>query len=220
MNRTEGVLISLYSDILAYASAKVSEYGLNDCDTLDIVSAAYLRAQLKVARQKCRRNRAELLKSIAWCETMDELKRRSTWQERMWQEAVRLDAPVEGDDPEGDEESLAAEGAFASDDGRYAAALGCLDEPCEEPVPSWIVDFRRRYELERRMPRKIIDALKKTPDHEKVRRRFSLSRGEFYKILKKVQMRFDPVFIGYHAWLAEKLTRECKSHLVNLTEGA
>ena len=217
MRKTEGIQLALYGDILTYASAKIADYGLEACDTLDIVSTAYLKAQRKLARHRVRENINELVKTIAWSETMNTLESRNTRRERMLSEALRLDAPTEGEDAEpGGEES---DGLDLSDGGRAAERLCRIDGP-ENDDPLWLRLFRDQYARERGLARRVLDGLKKTSCREKVRKRIGCSRPDFYKIIKKIQMHFDQCFRAYHAHLADEAQNRIGIHLVNYSREA
>ncbi len=217
MRITEGLQLSLYGDILTYASAKIADYGLEACDTLDIVSTAYLKAQRKLARHKVRGNVKELVKTIAWSETMNALAYRSVRRERILADALRLDAPVEGADAEPDGE--VPDGLDLSDGGRAADLLNGIDRP-ESDDPLWLRLFRAQYARERGLARRVLDGLKKTSCREKVRRQIGCPRSDFYKIIKKIQMHFDQCFRAYHAHLACEAQNRFGIHLVNYSREA
>ena len=64
MKRTQATLLALYSDICAYAAAKLKDFGLDPSEADDLVGEAYLRAQAKLPHHSPRRGRNALLKSI------------------------------------------------------------------------------------------------------------------------------------------------------------
>lgn len=206
MNRTRKNLLALHSDIAAYAAGKLADYGLPRCDLGDIISAAYLRAQAKIRRHRAKKNRRELFKSVAFSEVMDELRKRGTVRRLHDKYALRLDADKRPSDGECGED-VENDGIAISDEGSGAAAIRAFDVPREPETPDWVYAVRERYARERGMPRKILDRFKNAWEHEEVRLDLLLPKADFYKILKKLQVRFDQCFQGYHAWLARFLMR-------------
>lgn len=200
MNRTKKNLTRLYSDITAYAAAKLKRYGLPRHDLGDIITEAYLKAQEKLPRHVPRKDRETLIKNIAWSGVMDELKRRKKIAALHDQHDLRLDAPPPGQDADDED---AETGDFAISDGcKGADAIRYGPDP-GETTPKWLVAFRKRYADERGKPKKILVQLKKTWNFEKIRSILELKEDDFDKILKNLKMRFDPIFRAYHEWLAE-----------------
>jgi len=211
MNRTRKNLLHLYADITAYAAAKIRDYGLPRCDLGDIVSEAYLKAQRKLPRHVAHRNRNALFKTIAWCAVFDELDRRNRISVLHDKHDLRLDADKPSPDGTEGDDGPETDGFAISDEGAGAESIRSFDEPDDEPetdeTPEWVYGVREQYGRERGRPRMVLDRLKKCWDHEEVRHDLSLSPDVFYKILKKIQIRFDQCFRAYHAWLAEKSHR-------------
>ena len=201
MKRTQATLLTLYSDISAYAAAKLKDFGLDPSEADDLVGEAYLRAQAKLPRHSPHRGRNALLKSIAWSETMGALRRRGKIAALVDQQMVRLDqtAPVNGSN-DGDDEGLETENVLLSDRGSAADRTN-FDDP---PEPEWVYLFRVERAKLRHKPRQIVNAYGKLWAHEEVRLKCKLSRRAFCSIRKKLLARFDQCFQVYHAHLAEK----------------
>jgi len=205
MNRTKKNLLHLHSDITRYAEAKTREYGMPRCDLEDIISEAYLKAQRKLTRHTERTNRKELFKAIAWCAVMNELERRNRIAALHDKYDLRLDAEKPTVEDDESDEAVDNDGLAVGDEGAGAEAVRSFDE--EGETPPWAVSFRAQYNRERGLPRKVIDRLKRTWQYEKARLELGLEEEVFYKILKKLRMRFDQCFRAYHACLAEKAMR-------------
>jgi len=220
MKRTQKNLLHLYSDITEYARAKIHDYGLPTCDAGDIVNAAYLHAQEKLRGVKVRKDRAAVIKNIAWCEVMNELERRNRLRNAMLREAVRLDAPPRDNESKAESGPDDELGSYDVTDGGEGAMRIRRHDASEEPdVPDWVYAVRLQESKEAPGRRKVITRLKRDMFREEIMTELKLSRRQFYEIMKIFKLHFDQCFRAYHRYLVAKFAEQNQIRLVYSIEG-